>query len=312
MSDGLVLVAGATGSLGREVVRELKQRGHRVRAIGRSEKRLVGLSGLADELYVADALRPETLPGAFDGVDRVYSCMGASVIPMPRYGGQTFSKIDWPANRNLVHAAVAAGVEKFVYVSVFGAERLPRMDFVRGHELVVEELRRSRLSYSVLRPTGFFSAMEEILQVASMGMIPEFNGGSARTNPIHEADLAEACVDAFDMPAGYEADIGGPEALTRREIAALAMQAIGKEARHVRVPVGLLRFGGRAYRLVSPRVGHLMTFIAEILVDDFVAPCHGTRRIGDYFFRRAAELGMGAHAATGASDVHGAAEGPRG
>jgi uncharacterized protein YbjT (DUF2867 family) len=251
---------------------------------------MAGLRGLADELFVADALRPETLPEALKGVDRVFSCMGASVIPMPQYGRRTFTQIDYPANRNLVRAAARAGVDKFVYVSVFGAERLPQMDFVRGHELVVEELRQSGLSYSVLRPTGFFSAMEEILQVASMGLLPEFQGGTPRTNPIHEADLAEACVDAFDQPAGYEADIGGPEALTRREIAELALRAIGREARHVRVPVNVLRFGGRMYRLVCPRVGHLMTFIAEILVDDFVAPLYGTRRIGDYFNQRAGEM----------------------
>lgn len=291
MSSGMVLVAGASGKLGYEVVRELKARGERVRALGRSKGRLEGLRGLADDLYVGDALEPATLPGALEGVDRVFSCLGASVIPMPKYGGVTFSKLDYPANRNLIQAAVAANVRKFVYVSVFGAHKLPHHDFIRGHELVVEELRRSSLSYSVLRPTGFFSAMDEILLVASRGLLPEFNGGTARTNPIHEADLAELCVDAFDQPNGWEADVGGPDALTRKEIAQLAWKAIGKEARAVKVPVSVLRSAGLLMRPFYPRVGHLFTFIADILIDDFVAPCHGKHHIADYFQERYSEMG---------------------
>jgi uncharacterized protein YbjT (DUF2867 family) len=291
MSNPTVLVAGATGSLGREVVRALKARGERVRALGRSARRLEALRGLADEFYPADALDARSLPPALEGVDRVFSCLGASVIPMLHYGRRSFSQVDYPANRNLVEAAVRAGVRKFVYVSVFGHDRLPRNDFIRGHERVVETLRASGLDYSVLRPTGFFSAMEEILLVASLGLLPEFNSGAARTNPIHEADLAELCVAAFDSPPGWEQDVGGPDALPRHEIARLALAAAGREARAVRVPVGVLRTAGRLLLPLNPRVGSLMTFIADILVDDFVAPAHGTRRIGDYF-REGQALGV--------------------
>jgi uncharacterized protein YbjT (DUF2867 family) len=273
-----------------EVVRECKARGYRVRAMSRSAERLQAVRMLADEICAADAMRPETLAPALEGVDIVFSCLGASVVPLPCYGRETFTRIDWPANRNLVEAAVAARARKLVYVSVYGAHKLPRMDFIRGHELVVESLRESGLDYSVLRPTGFFSAMDEILLVASRGLLPEFAGGAARTNPIHEADLAHACVEAFRWPAGSERDIGGPDALTRREIAQLAWQALGKEARAVRVPVHALRAAGRLFRPFNPRVGHLFTFIAEILVEDFVAPCYGTRRIADYFAEKANEM----------------------
>lgn len=303
MSGNLVLVAGASGRLGVEVVREFKARGARVRALGRSAARLEAVRGLADELCVADALDPRSLPPALEGVDRVFSCLGASVIPMPQYGARTFSRVDTPANRNLIQAAMEAGARKFVYVSVFGHDRLPRNDFIRGHERVVEALRASGLEYAVLRPTGFFSAMDEILLVASRGLLPEFNAGTPRTNPIHEADLALACVDAFDRPSGYEADIGGPDALTRREIAALAWRAIGREARAVRVPVTVLRTAGLLFYPFNPRVGSLMTFISHILVEDFVAPLYGTRHISDYFAERAAEM---REIGRGAGHSHGA------
>jgi uncharacterized protein YbjT (DUF2867 family) len=287
---GLVLVAGAGGKLGMEVVRELKARGQRVRAMVRSEGKADRLRALADEVCLGDAMRPETLPAAMQRVDRVFSCVGASVIPMPQYGRATFTRLDYPANRNLIEASKAADVRKWVYVSVFGHRKVPHRDFIRGHELVVEELRQSGLDYSVLRPTGFFSAMEEILQVASRGLLPEVNGGTARTNPIHEVDLARACVEAFDAPPGTELDLGGPDPLTRSEIAQLALQAVGKEGKHLRVPVSVLRAAGLALRPFNPRVGHLFTFIADILVEDFVAPCYGTHHIADYFRERAVEM----------------------
>jgi uncharacterized protein YbjT (DUF2867 family) len=287
---GAVLVAGATGRLGVEVVRELRRRGERVTALVRRPERAPELRDLAHEVRVADALRPGTLPAAFEGVDRVFSCLGASVVPLPQYGRATFTQIDYPANRNLIAAAQAAGVRKFVYVSVFGHRQVPWSDFIRGHEMVVEELRRVGLDHSIIRPTGFFSSMEEILLVASRGLLPEFNGGRPRTNPIHEADLAEVCVDAFDRPHGWEQDVGGPDPLTRREIAQLALAAVEREAKQVRVPVAALRAAGLAFRPLYPRVGHLFTFIAEILSEDFVAPCYGRRHIADYFRERAPHL----------------------
>jgi uncharacterized protein YbjT (DUF2867 family) len=291
--QGLVLVAGAGGRLGREVVRELCQRGRPVRALVRTARSRAALERLTPDVRRADALNLASLEPALRGVTAAFSCLGASVIPMPCYGARTFTRVDYPANRNLIDAARAAGVDKFVYVSVFGHRRLPDYDFVRGHERVVEHLRAVGMNYSVLRPTGFFSSMEEILLVASRGLLPEFCGGLARTNPIHEADLAHACVESLEAPSGFEMDLGGPDALPRREIARLALEAVGREGRHVRVPVGVLSTAGRLFLPFYPRVGHLMLFISRILTEDFVAPPYGTRRIGDYFRERAAHLSRG-------------------
>src|SRR5262249_5341391 len=160
--------------------------------------------------------------------------LGASVLPMFGHGYSTFSKVDYPANRNLIREAERAGVRKFVYVSTFHTPGLADLDFVRGHEMVVEELRRSSLDWGVIRPTGYFSAMENILLGASLGLLPEQKGGAARTTPIHEAALAPICADALFYGV-RERDGGGPEALTRREIAALAYSSIGKTDKAWRV-----------------------------------------------------------------------------
>jgi uncharacterized protein YbjT (DUF2867 family) len=282
-----ILVAGATGALGKHVLAELKRRGHTIRAVGRRAARLEPLRGLADELIVADALRPATIAGICEGVDRVFSCMGASVIPMPQHGYATFSKVDYPSNLNLLREAERAGVGHFTYVSTFHTPNLKRFDFVRGHERVVDALKQSALNWSVVRPTGYFSAMEEILLVASLGLLPEHAGGIARTNPIHEADLALICVDAL-FDGIQERDVGGPEPLSRNEIATLAYGTMGKADTARRVPVSVLATAGILIRPISPRVGHLFSFIAEILKQDVVAPRHGTKTIGEFFQERAA------------------------
>ncbi len=283
------LVAGAAGALGREVVLSMKERGFYVRALGRDRARLEATCNVADERVVADALRPETLRGVCDGMTMVFSCVGASVIPMPQYGFATFSKVDYPANLNLIREAERSGIQRFGYVSTFATPNLKHLDFVRGHELVVEALKRSSMDYRVIRPTGLFSAMEKILLVASRGIVPEFQGGLARTNPIHDADLAEFCVDAL-MGDKRELDVGGPEPLTRREIAEQAYSAIGKTLKTRRVPVSVLSGAGLALRPLCPRVGHLFTFIAKILVQDVVAPCYGERTIGKFFQESAGKM----------------------
>ncbi len=265
----IILVAGATGALGREAVRHCKERGYRVRALGRDASRLRQTVD-ADEIVHADALVQDSLRGVCDDVDAIISCLGASVIPELRHGRKPFTKIDYPANLNLIREAENASVRRFVYVSVFGAERLGRFDFVKAHEMVVDTLRRSRLEVSILRATGFHSSMQTILQIGGRIAVPEHNGGIPRTNPIHEADLAKLCVDAIEEPPGAR-DVGGPEALTRRQIAEIVLE--GRRFR--RVPVKLLKAASLALRPINPRVSDLYAFIAEILQEDVLAPACG-------------------------------------
>lgn len=278
-----MLVAGATGALGQELVRECKGRGYAVRALGRDRSKLARLEKTADEIVTADALKPERLQGACDCVDAVISCLGASVIPELKYGRATFTRVDYPANCNLIQEAERAGVKRFVYISTFGAERLGRFDFVRGHEQVVEELRKSPMEYSVLRCTGFHSSMHTILNIGGRIAVPEHNGGTARTNPIHESDLARLCVDALEAPPG-ERDVGGPEGLTRKQIAELVLA--GRKYR--RVPSNALRMGSLALKFINPRVSNLYAFIAEILEEDVLAPLCGSITMADYCREREA------------------------
>jgi len=278
-----ILVAGATGSLGRAVCNELKSRGHRVRALGRNAKRLDALD--VDECTVADALAgPDGLSAAVDGVDRVFSCLGASVMPSARGLYQTYDKVDRRGNLNLVEAAKRQGVDRFAYVSVALSEQMRGLQYADAHEAVVDGLRDSGLDYAIVRPTGFFSAFGGLLPFARKGRVPAIGDPSVRTNPIDERDLAVLCADATLQAHFGERTVGGPEVLSREAIMAAMFAALDKPTRLRRVPAGLVRFMSYLMVPFAPRLAHIVRFYAWVGEHDCIAEdSFGTRTIAQYF-----------------------------
>jgi uncharacterized protein YbjT (DUF2867 family) len=286
---GRVLVAGATGQLGRQVAGELGRRGWRVRALTRDPVRLAALGLPAEAALRGDLTDPASLRAACAGVDAVVSCAGASM----RLGGlgdrRGFMEVDWAGNRALLEAARAAGVRRFVYVSVFGAERLRGTVYVDAHERFVDALAASGMDHAVVRPTGFFSFLGELVRMAAKGRGAVIGDGRARTNPVHEADVAAACADAL---AGTERriDVGGPDTFTRRELVELAFRAVGRTPRIMTVPPGAFRAVAALARPLNPRIAALLEFGTEVSLADCVAPARGTRRLEDHFRAVAAEI----------------------
>ena len=179
-----ILVAGASGALGSEIVRLLLARGDRVRALGRDASRLARLRAAGVETVVADAADAAALRPAVDGVDAVISSLGASTLPSPSLGWRGFGAVDLKKNRNLVDAAKAAGAKKMVYVSVFHDPDMRRGAYVDAHERVVDHLRGSGLAWSEVRPTGFFSAVGTFVDMAKNVGLPPIVVRSTRTKEV--------------------------------------------------------------------------------------------------------------------------------
>jgi uncharacterized protein YbjT (DUF2867 family) len=277
-----ILLAGASGALGRRVAQLLHDRGWRIRALGRSADRLRSLGPVA-EPAVVPRLTPRALAPALEGVDAVFSALGASVLPDPRLGWRGFRAVDRDLNRMLVAAAAAAGARKMTYVSVYhNSDTLRRLGYVRAHEDVVDSMRKSGMAWSVVRPTGFFSAIGSFVAMARRGRLPTFGRPDARTNPIHDDDLAAVCADAVDGDA-TEIDAGGPEIVTRHEMGELAFAALGTAPRFMRMPSWLMRTAAVTLYPFLPRVADLLGFFNAVGAVDLVAPAHGTRTLGAYF-----------------------------
>ncbi len=277
-----ILVAGATGYLGRNVVKALKDRGYWVRALGRSAASLDPIREFADELYIGEVTDPNSLDGLCDGIDVVFSSVGIT----RQKDGLTYKDVDYQGNRNLLTVAEDSGVSKFVYVHVLNAEKLRHVAMVQAKQAFVDELKQSALESTVICPTGFFSDMEEFLSMARSGRVYLFGDGSNRINPIHGADLAEACVDALETRI-QQLDVGGPEVFTYGEIAELAFDVLDRPSKISRLPKTLIAAAIAAFRWVAPvRIYGPIQFLATVMTMDVVGETHGQRRLVDHFRRR--------------------------
>lgn len=283
-----VLVAGATSVLGREVVRILNRNGHRVTALGRDAGRLASLGTEVAATVVADARKAGTLGPAVAGQDAVFSCLGASVAMTLGAGWRGYRGVDTPANLNLLAAACEAGVKRFVYVAVHHVPGAERTAYVAAHEVVAQAVLASGLDGIVMRPPAFFSALGIYVDMARRGKLPVIGAGTSTSNPIDDRDLAASCAEAIEHGGPREWAVGGPEVLTRVEMARLACVAAGVAPRFRFVPPGVLRFASLPATLASPRLAQFMRFVAIATTTDVVTPTTGTRRLADYLAERAA------------------------
>jgi uncharacterized protein YbjT (DUF2867 family) len=283
-----VLVAGATGVVGREVARLLHQAGNRVKTLSRDPARARALAGIADEIATGDATRPASLRGMLDGLDAVVSCLGAR----PKLGGserRSFRAVDTVANLNLLEEARRVGVRRFVYVAVHPQPGYDQTAYVRAHEEVVEALRASGISHGVVRPTGLFPSFDPFLAMARRGIAWLPGDGRAITNPVHPLDVAEACLEALSLTDDTVFSVGGPDILTREEIVWLAFDAFGKQPRVLHIPVGTLLGIARAGRPFNRRFAEIVEFAARVFSNECVALRRGDRRLAEHFRQLAAQ-----------------------
>jgi uncharacterized protein YbjT (DUF2867 family) len=282
-----VLVAGATGYLGKFVALEFKRRGYFVRVLTRSMERLEKpgpfttpaiARDAVDEVFVAEATRPETLNGIMDGIDCVFSSIGIS----RQRDMLSFEQVDYQANRNLLDLCAGTQVHKMVYVSMLGAEQIAHLAITRAHERVVTDLESSGLDYSIVRPSGYFSDMGVVLDMARRGRVFLVGEGNNRFSPIHGADLASVCVDAMEGTQKV-VEAGGPETLTQRDVAALAFEVVGKPVKVTVIPLWLASGLVKGVRLLSKQFGDLAEFIVTAGEVDGAGPPRGKTTLRSYF-----------------------------
>ena len=282
-----VLIAGATGYLGKHAVRAFKQRGYRVRVLTRSRERLYEPGPFTapaltdedmDEVFVGEVSKPETLSGLMDGIDIVYSSVGIS----RQRDGLTFEQVDYQCNRNLIDLCEESDVRMFVYVSMQGAENIMQLAITQAHERVVEDLKKSGLDYRVVRPCGYFSDMGVLYDMAAKGRSFLVGEGNNLMNPIHGMDLAEVCVDTAEGDE-VEVEAGGPDIMTQREAAELAFEVVGKPVKITVIPMWLARGLARFIGVLSKQFGDLAEFIVTAGEIDGVGPQRGTTSLRSYF-----------------------------
>ncbi len=286
-----ILLVGVSGRLGHHLQETLKQHHYHVRALTRDVHVLAAKGALVDEAVSADITIPDTLHGACKDIDIVFSSAGASLDVRALRDRQSYMAVDYQGNLNLLKEAKRAGIKKFVYVSVFNGQRQRQLEYSDAHERFCEALAKSGMDFTVIRPTGFFGIFDEMMGMAESGRGVVIGDGSARTNPIHEADLAEVCMQALDSNE-LEIEAGGPEILTRRRTVELAFEVLGKKPKIHSIPPALFKTAAAGIKPFNPRIHALLSFGSDVSLTDTIAPQRGSRRLEDYYRELAAKRGL--------------------
>jgi uncharacterized protein YbjT (DUF2867 family) len=274
-----VLIAGATGYLGQRLIKAYAEAGHSVRALARAPEKLRGLGDYLDDIFVGEATKPVSVDGCCDGIDLVVSALGVT----RQKDGLTYEKVDYDANRNLLDEAMRAGVQRFTYIHVLNAEQMPGSAMARAKARFASELHDAAIASTIIRPSGFFSDLMEILQMAQAGRVYLFGDGQSRISPIDGSDLAILCVRA-SQDGREQVEAGGPETFTQDEIARLAFHVLNKQPAITHIPLCLGNAGVALAKLLGFRsVAGPFEFFLSASALDMSAPPNGERLLKDAF-----------------------------
>ncbi len=268
-----ILVTGGTGTLGRLIVRRLRDAGCDVRVLSRRHHEAAdGIDFVTGDLATGEGIEP-----AVDGAGTIVHCAGSP-------------KGDEDKARHLVRAALRAGAAHLVYISVVGADRIPigsRVDRAMfgyfGSKLAAERIvADSGLPFTTLRATQFHDLILTVAQqMAKLPVVPVPAG--FRFQPVDADEVAARLVElTLGKPAGRVPDMGGPRVYGAAELLRGYLRASKRRRRPI-VPVWLPGKGARAFRAganLAPEqaVGHRTweEFLAERLSQRRPAPRVGT------------------------------------
>ncbi|TCO60892.1 SDR family oxidoreductase [Actinocrispum wychmicini] len=282
MDGKTVLVAGATGYIGRNIAWALHEGGYRVRALARDPRRLAPVRDACDEVFTGEATRPGTLDGLCDGVDVIVSSIGLRTLrsrPTPE-------AVDLHANLNVLEQGLRAGVRRFIFVSVLHAvDMMESVPVLRPREEFIQRLKDSGLNWTVLRPTGAFNDMAEIFRFAQRGWGIVFGHGQYRINPVHPADIGQVVVNAITDPSLHNAEFGfgGPDTYTVAGIADLARRVLDRRQRMLHLPYWPVDALAAAVGPFNRNASGFLTFFRRALSRDMVGVPIGQHHLQDYF-----------------------------
>jgi NADH dehydrogenase len=240
-----VLVTGATGFIGPHVVHALRARDLAVRALVRQPARAGKLSAWGVELVGGDVTDPASLRAACAGADAVVHLVSI-IVGRPA----DFERIMAQGTRDLVAAARAAGVRRFVLASALGLDESTkdRVPYYRAKWEMERTVRESGLEHVIFRPSFVFGkdggVLPTFVRLARFAPVTPIVGpGTQRLQPIWVEDLAEYYARALDEPgaANRMFELGGPEAPTWNEFWDRLKRVLGARRPSFHVPFGLMR-----------------------------------------------------------------------
>jgi uncharacterized protein YbjT (DUF2867 family) len=279
MAQTTVLVAGATGFIGRAIVRRLAgSETYRVRAMSRRPDAAHARLNLANVEWVrGEVTDPATLNDAVSGASAIVNCVQFEGYPVEdRRRGLTFERVDLGGTLALLAAAKHVGAARLIYISGAAADEQSAHPAFRAKGRAERAIRESGLEYTIFRPSLVYGPEDAIVNNLARALkfapiFPVPGTGRQKLQPVLVDDVA-ACValalDGRGSNGTYE--LGGPDVMTFDELVRLVMELIGRRRPIVHIPEAMMRaVGAIAERLPRPRFSRdAVTFVTADNVCD--------------------------------------------
>ena len=236
-----ILLLGSTGFVGRGVAHKILDGGHQLRVLVRDPLKAAAFKVRGAQVVVGDALNPQALAQAAQGVEHIIS-----LVAVRRNRPQSYLAVNVDGPRILGQAAMTAGVRSVVLVSAIGAKLDPHFKYFTSRWMGEQELAKTGVSGTILRFSFVLAEEGGILNDFERAIIGPFaiipGGGQAKMQPILREDAARCIVETVARPdlLGKIVELGGPEVVTYEAMFDWFLHARGIKKAKLKLPLALL------------------------------------------------------------------------
>jgi len=271
-----IVLAGATGYLGRYLAQQFYRDGHQLGLLLRDEKKLERLQIPHHYVVKTDFGNSAHLQHEIPSCDIVVSCLGIT----KQQDGLSYDDVDFAMNARLLEFAQNSQAKQFMYISVLNAEKMQNR-LCQAKTKFTRQLKSSNIDYRIIRPSGFFSDIQNMLQQCDGKCLPILGNGENSLNPIHGQDLAQFCAEALKQ-TGRELNIGGPVTYTQKELAQLIQKYCKKPTRIFQLGENFQTAAQFICKLAPERWTGSAEFILEASSIDMSAKSYGDIKLEEF------------------------------
>ena len=234
-----LLIVGATGTLGRQIVLQALTKGYPVRCLVRNFRKANFLKEWGAELIYGDLSIPETIPPCFQGITAVIDASTSRPSDL-----DIVKTVDWDGKLALLEAAKAAKVKRFIFCSTQNLDKFSNIPLMKMKQGIEIKLKQSQIPYTIFRLSGFYQGLIEQYAIPILENLPIWvTNENTCVSYMDTQDIAKFCLKSLQLPNTENKTffLGGPKGWVSSEIINLCEQLAGQSAKVNQIPLFVLK-----------------------------------------------------------------------
>lgn len=257
----MLLITGATGYIGRHLVKRLVEQGERPRCLVRDPGKATRILPVAAiEIAQGDTTQPASLSSALSGVDTI---VHAAFITADRKqsAGNNYEKTNVQGTANLIQAAQQSGIKRIIEISGLGTKPAKPGSYMQGRYLAEKMLKESGLDWTIIQPSVLFGKDAPFIKgltdlIRTSPVVPLIGGGKIMFQPIYVEDVVSVILKMLQEPERTNRKtyiIGGPEYYSFAQVIDILLRAMHKSRIKAPAPLPLVGVGAAVMEAVFPK-----------------------------------------------------------